>query len=137
MFTADTRVMCLRSTMTDVEAIGCSGSAPTRVVLQHSVCVCVCVCVSLCVCVCHCVSEWTEKVPGQYVDGTLKASQMVERGRLREIGHSVVMCVCVCVCVCALRNMEGCWIPKRYYSVSDRLTCPCLPGFISTWRTKA
>ena len=63
------------------------------------VCVCVCVCVSLCVCVCHCVSEWTEKVPGQYMDGTLKASQMVERGRLREIGHSVVMCVCVCVCV--------------------------------------
>ena len=83
------------------------------------------------------VYERIEKVPGWYVDGTVKASCVAERGRQREIENSVVMCVCVCVCVCALHNMEGYWIPKRYYSVSDRLTCPCLPGFISTWRTKA
>ena len=46
------------------------------------------------------VSERIEKVPGRYVDGTLKASRMAERGREREIGNSVVLCVCVCVCVC-------------------------------------
>ena len=54
------------------------------------------------------VSERTEKVPGRYVDGTLKASRAAERGRQRAIGNSVVICVCVymrssvraCVCVC-------------------------------------
>ena len=30
------------------------------------------------------VSEMIEKVPGRYVDGTLKASRMAERGRERE-----------------------------------------------------
>ena len=45
------------------------------------------------------VSERTEKVPGRYVDGTLKASRVAERGRQRAIGNSVVVCVCVCVCV--------------------------------------
>ena len=29
------------------------------------------------------VSERTEKVPGRYVDGTLKASRVAERGRQR------------------------------------------------------
>ena len=47
------------------------------------------------------VSERIEKVPaGRYVDGTLKASRVAERGRQRAIGNSVVVCVCVCVCVC-------------------------------------
>ena len=45
------------------------------------------------------VSERTEKVPGRYVDGTLKASRVAERGRQRAIGNSVIVCVCVCVCV--------------------------------------
>ena len=45
------------------------------------------------------VSERIEKVPGRYVDGTLKASRVAERGRQRAIGNSVVVCVCVCVCV--------------------------------------
>ena len=46
------------------------------------------------------VSERTEKVPGRYMDGTLKASRVSERGRQREIGNSVVVCVCVCATVC-------------------------------------
>ncbi len=46
------------------------------------------------------VSERIEKVPGRYVDGTLKASRVAERGRQRAIGNSVVVCECVCVCVC-------------------------------------
>ena len=45
------------------------------------------------------VYERIEKVPGWYVDGTVKASCVAERGRQREIENSVVMCVCVCVCV--------------------------------------
>ncbi len=45
------------------------------------------------------VSERIEKVPGRYVDGTLKASRVAERGRQRAIGNSVVVCECVCVCV--------------------------------------
>ena len=55
------------------------------------------------------VSERIEKVPGRYVDGTLKASRVAERGRQRAIGNSVVVCVfvymrssvraCLCVCV--------------------------------------
>ena len=40
------------------------------------------------------VSKRIEKVPGRYVDGTLKVSRMSERGRKREIGNSVVVCVC-------------------------------------------
>ena len=51
-------------------------------------------------------SERIEKVLGRYVDGTVKASRVAERGRQRAIGNSVVVCVCVvCVharaCVCA------------------------------------
>ena len=46
------------------------------------------------------VSETIEKVPGRYVDGTVKASRVAERGRQRAIGNSVVVCVRVCVCVC-------------------------------------
>ena len=48
------------------------------------------------------VSERIEKVPGRYVDGTLKTSLVAERGRQAEIGNSVVARVCVraCVCVC-------------------------------------
>ena len=42
------------------------------------------------------VSVRIEKVPGRYVDGTLKASRVAERGRQRAIGNSVVVCV-VCV----------------------------------------
>ena len=45
------------------------------------------------------VSERIEKVPGRYVDGTLKASRVAETGRQRAIVNSVVLCVCVCVCV--------------------------------------
>ena len=41
------------------------------------------------------VSEWIENVLGRYVDGTLKASRVAERGRQRAIGNSVVVCVCV------------------------------------------
>ena len=40
-----------------------------------------------------------KKVPGRYVDGTVKASRVVERGRQRAIGNSVVVGVRVCVCV--------------------------------------
>ena len=61
------------------------------------------------------VSERIEKAPGRYVDGTVKASRVAERGRQRVIGNSVVVCVhvhtsarvrfgfvyqCLCVCVC-------------------------------------
>ena len=50
------------------------------------------------------VYERIEKVPGWYVDGTVKASCVAERGRQREIENNVVMCVCVCVhaffCAC-------------------------------------
>ena len=46
------------------------------------------------------VSERIEKAPGRYVDGTVKASRVVERGRQRAIGNSVVVCVCG-VCACA------------------------------------
>ena len=68
------------------------------------------------------VSVRIEKVPGRYVDGTVKAYRVAERGRQRAIGNSVVVCVvcvyarasvcararvrfgfvyqCVCVCVC-------------------------------------
>ena len=46
------------------------------------------------------VSERIEKVPGRYVDGTVKASRVAERGRQRAIENSVVVSVCgVCVCV--------------------------------------
>ena len=41
------------------------------------------------------VSERIAKVPGRYVDGTVKASRVAERGRQRAIGNSVVVCVCV------------------------------------------
>ena len=51
------------------------------------------------------VSETIEKVPERYVDGTVKASRVTERGRQRAIGNSVVVCVRVCVCVC----MWGVW----------------------------
>ena len=63
------------------------------------------------------ISERIVKVPGRYVDGTLKTSRVAERGRQSEIGNSVVvcvctyvllcvracMCVCGCVCVCVRR----------------------------------
>ena len=39
------------------------------------------------------VSERIENIPGRYVDGTLKASRMAERGRQRDLGNSVVVCV--------------------------------------------
>ena len=45
------------------------------------------------------VSKRIEKVPGRYVDGTLKTSRLAERGRQTEIGNSVAVCVSVCVCV--------------------------------------
>ena len=62
------------------------------------------------------VSERIEKVPGRYVDGTLKASRVAERGRQRAIGNSVVVCVCVlaffrafvCVCVCVCVRATFC-----------------------------
>ncbi len=58
------------------------------------------------------VSERIEKVPGRYVDGTLKTSRVAERGRQTEIGNSVVVCVCVCVfvcvCVCVCASVRGC-----------------------------
>ena len=54
------------------------------------------------------VSERTEKVPGRYVDGTLKASRVSERGRQRAIGNSVVICVCVCVCVYMRSSVRAC-----------------------------
>ena len=45
------------------------------------------------------VSEKIEKVPGRYLDGTLKNSRLAERGRQTEIGNSVVVCVFFCACV--------------------------------------
>ena len=54
------------------------------------------------------VSERIEKVPGRYVDGTLKASRVAERGRQRAIGNSVVVCECVCVCVCVHAFFRAC-----------------------------
>ena len=63
------------------------------------------------------VSERIEKVPGRYVDGTLKTSRVAERGRQTEIGNSVVVCVCVCVymrsvracvCVCMCMYVRAC-----------------------------
>ena len=46
-------------------------------------------------------SERTEKVPGRYMDGTLKVCRVTYREREREgwIGYRVVVCVCVCACV--------------------------------------
>ena len=58
------------------------------------------------------VSERIEKVPGRYVDGTLKASRVAEIGKQRAIGNSVVVCVCVCVflraCVRACVCLRAC-----------------------------
>ncbi len=54
------------------------------------------------------VSERIEKVPGRYVDGTLKASRVAERGRQRAIGNSVVVCECVCLCVCVHAFFRAC-----------------------------
>ena len=54
------------------------------------------------------VSERIEKVPGRYVDSTLKASRVAERGRQSAIGNSVVVCVCVCVCVHAFFRVCVC-----------------------------
>ena len=54
------------------------------------------------------VSERIEKVPGRYVDGTLKASRVAERGRQRAIGNSVVVCECVCLCVCVDAFFRAC-----------------------------
>ena len=54
------------------------------------------------------VSERIEKVPGRYVDGTLKASRVAERGRQRAIGNSVVVCECVCLCVCVCTCVLPC-----------------------------
>ena len=46
------------------------------------------------------VSERIEKVPGRYVDSTVKASRVAERGRQIAFGSSAVVCVCVCGVVC-------------------------------------
>ena len=54
------------------------------------------------------VSERIENVPGRYVDGTLKASRVAERGRQSAIENSVVVCVCVCVCVHAFFRACAC-----------------------------
>ena len=54
------------------------------------------------------VSERIEKVPGRYVDGTLKTSRVAERGRQRAIGNSVVVCVCVCVRVYMRSSVRAC-----------------------------
>ena len=75
------------------------------------------------------VSERIEKVPGRYVDGTVKASRVAERGRQRAIGNSVVVCVCVsvrahvracvrvCVCVratfCVCINVWHLLVPTK------------------------
>ena len=72
------------------------------------------------------VSERTEKVPGRYVDGTLKASRVAERGRQRAIGNSVVVCGCVCgsvnaffraclrACVCVCVCVRACDVLCMY-----------------------
>ena len=39
------------------------------------------------------VFERIEKVPGRYVDNTVKASRVAGRGRQIAIGNSVVVCV--------------------------------------------
>ena len=67
------------------------------------------------------VSVRIEKVPGRYVDGTVKASRVAERGRQRAIGNSVVVCV-VCVCMRASVCARACafWV-----CVSVR-TCVCV-----------
>ena len=64
------------------------------------------------------VSESIEKVPGRYVDGTVKASRVAERGRQRAIGNSVVVCVCVCVFACVRRFVCVWYRPQESPEVS-------------------
>ena len=86
------------------------------------------------------VSERIEKVPGRYVDGTVKASRVAQRGRQRAIGNSVVICVCVvcvharareCVCVCsrACICVRACVCVfacvRRFVSVYQCVAPPC------------
>ena len=68
------------------------------------------------------VSERTEKVPGRYLDGTLKASRVAERGRQRAIGNSVVVCVCLCVCTCVFPCVRAC-----------ACVCACVRRFVHVY----
>ena len=76
------------------------------------------------------VYERTEKVPEQYVDGTVKASRVVERGRQRATGNSVVAraraCVCVCVCVCVCMHESVCARARAFCVCVSVRTCVCL-----------
>ena len=78
------------------------------------------------------VSERIEKVPGQYVDGTLKVSWVAERGRQSAIGNSVVVCVCVCVhaffcaCVCSCMCVCMCVCVCVYAVSYTHLTLPTI-----------
>ena len=67
------------------------------------------------------VSERIEKVPGRYVDGTLKAFRVAEGGRQSAIGNSVVVCVCVCLCVCVyMRSSVRAYVNILFYVCSHR-----------------
>ena len=81
------------------------------------------------------VSERIEKVPGRYVDGTVKASRVAERGRQRTIENSVVMCVCdVCVCmrasVCARACVLGLCISANVCVCVCVCVCACVRCFV-------
>ena len=81
------------------------------------------------------VSERIEKVPGRYVDGTLKASRVAERGRQRAIGNSVVVCVYmrssvrafvrVCVCACVRACVRVCVCVCDVSCMCIQFMAPC------------
>ena len=55
-------------------------------------------------------SERIEKVPGQYVDGTLNISQVAERGKQSDWKWCSCECVCMCVlaCMCVFACVRCC-----------------------------
>ena len=67
------------------------------------------------------VSERIEKVPGRYVDGTVKASRVAERGRQRAIGNSVVVCV-----VCVYARTIVCARARAFWVCVSVRTCVCV-----------
>ena len=67
------------------------------------------------------VSERIEKVPGRYVDGTVKASRVAERGRQRAIGNSVVVCV-----VCVYARASVCARARAFWVCVSVRTCVCV-----------
>ena len=71
------------------------------------------------------VSERIEKVPGRYVDGTVKASRVGEIGRQRAIGNSVVVCV-----VCVHARASVCARARAFWVCVSVRTCVCVSACV-------